>query len=71
MASILKISNEDIRKARKAGFKRKKPSKPKAKTELALENWIARYNNWVKDAKSKISDGKKLDALKKQVRDAR
>jgi len=69
MAALSKISKEDIRQARKGGFKRKAPSKPRGKKTTAnIESYIVRYNQWVKDAKTKISEHKKLEALKKQIR---
>jgi hypothetical protein len=66
--AFLKFSPEELRNAKKAGFKRKKPRKPKSKTLAALTSFQERYNQYVKDMKQAASDGKKLEALKKEVR---
>ncbi len=69
MASIMSISAEELRLARKGKFKRKKPKKPKAGAGLATyENWISRYNQWCKDAKHAASDYKKKEKIREQVR---
>lgn len=79
MATIAKLTSDQLSAARKAGFKRKKPKKPKASATLTvMENWVTRNNDWVKDAKSKVasvkkkegkkdSDAKKREALKRQI----
>lgn len=57
--SLLKISADELRKSRKSGFKRKAPKKPKRSASVqVLENYISRYNSWVKDAKA---SAKKID----------
>ena len=79
MAAIKKLSAEELRKARKSGFKRKKPKKPKASASLTvLENWVSRYNQWVDDAKAKIKQAaekerekKKREDLKAKIRNVR
>lgn len=69
MATLSKISTEDLRKARKAGFKKKAPKKPKQSASLAtMESYVSRYNQWCKDARQKVADGKKRETLKKQIR---
>lgn len=71
MASILKISTEELRKARKGGFKKKKPKKPKSSASLTtFENWISRNNDFVKEAKQRAKDYEKKEKLKKQIRNA-
>ena len=66
--SLSKISNEELRKARKAGFKRKKPKMPKKSASYAsLEGYVGRYNEWVKLAKEKSSEVSKKETLKKQI----
>jgi len=53
---ISSITADQLRKARKSGYKRKKPKKPSAKSSLTtLENWILRYNEWVRGAKESIA----------------
>jgi len=64
----LTFTNDDKRRARLAGFRKKAPKKPKGKTENSLENYIDRYNDWVKEMKDKAKEGKRLDDLKDQVR---
>lgn len=57
MATPKKFSKSDLSKARKAGFKRKKPKRPKQSASLTVwENYVARWNNWVDDAKAKIKE---------------
>lgn len=69
MASLMKLSAEQLRLARKAGFKRKAPKKPKQSASLAtMEGYVARHNQWVKDAKSRIAGEKRREKLKKQIR---
>jgi len=67
----LTFSSDDKRRARLAGFRKKAPKKPKGKSENSLENYLSRYNDWVKDMKDKAKEGKKLDDLKEQVRKAK
>lgn len=59
MAKPIKITDADVKNARAAGFKRKKPKKPKSKTEKSLNSYIERYNGWAKDLKSKAAEGRK------------
>jgi len=66
---LSKISREDIRKARKAGFKKKALKKPKASASLGvIENYISRQNDWIKEAKARIQQSKKLDSARKQLK---
>ena len=44
---VMYYTNEEMTKAKLGGFKKKKPKKPKSKTERALMNYISKYNNWV------------------------
>jgi len=68
MAKLASLSTEDQRKARKGGFKRKAPKKPKSKTVNSIESYIDRHNQWVKDARAAITKHNKLETLKKQIR---
>jgi len=63
-----KFTPEDLRNARKAGFKKKKPKKPKTKTYNALERFQDRYNQWVKDLKAAATKGKKLESMRRDLR---
>lgn len=67
--ALSKVTAEQIRLARKAGFKKKAPKKPKQSASLAtLEGYVSRHNDWAKQLKAAISAGKKREALKKAIR---
>lgn len=60
--------------AKLAGFRTKKPKKPKSKTVRSLESYIVRYNAWVDKLKERAKTGqvkvdakKKLESLKHQI----
>jgi hypothetical protein len=64
MAAIKKISAADLAAARKAGFKRKKPKKPRAGASLlALENFVSKYNAWIDQAREKIKAANAKQAM--------
>lgn len=68
MAALKKLSSNDLRLAKKAGFGRKKPKKPKRSAGVsAKESYIARWNEYVDAAKEKIKEQKKIAALNKQI----
>jgi len=67
--TVLKYSEEDKRNARKGGFKKKRPKKPKSKTHASITSYIKRYNQWVKDLKEAAKKGRELDSLKDKMRD--
>jgi len=68
-------TSEQLKKARKAGFKAARPDKPKAGATLTvLENWCTRYDTWVdkvhagvKKENGKISDEKKRIDLRTSI----
>lgn len=69
-----KYTETEMQAAKLAGFKTKKPKKPKTKTANALKNYIVRYNVWVdklkakaKVGKVKLDEKKRLDALKAKI----
>lgn len=69
MAKLAQLSASEKTAARRAGYKRKAPAKPKSNASLAvLERYVERYNDWVKGARAAIAEMKKRDALAKQVR---
>lgn len=68
MAQLASYSAEDLRNAKKAGFKAKKPKKPKAKTHASLTGYVERYNDWVKRMKETAKKGKELKTLREQIR---
>lgn len=69
MASIKKISDATLKDARKGGFKRKKPKKPKQSASYTtLVNWIDRWNNWCRDAEMKAKEYRQREKLIGQIR---
>lgn len=69
MATIKKLTPAELASARRAGYKRKKPKKPRASATLnALEAFVARYNEWVDGARAKIKEKAAKDsAVKKRI----
>lgn len=64
--ALIKVSSDEIRKARKAGFKRKAPKKPKKSASLStLESYVSRHNEWAKSLKEA---GRSLDKKAKLVK---
>tara|TARA_B100001113_G_C20582645_1_gene393901 strand:+ start:86 stop:298 length:213 start_codon:yes stop_codon:yes gene_type:complete len=61
------ISKEELRLAKKGGFKKKAPRKPKKYTESQMINYLEKYKNWAKELKDFAKRGRKLDNLMKQV----
>ena len=68
----IKVSPEEIRLARKAGFRKKKPKKPKMSASTHVkERWItSRWNPWAKEVKSKAAEGRKKEKLDNAIRSA-
>ncbi len=69
LKAIKKYSAEDVRMARKGGFKGKKPKKPKAsslKTEVQYNAYVDRVNTWIE----KVMEGKKKYLEAKKIKDA-
>lgn len=66
--SPVKVSDAELKLARKAKFKKKKPSKPKGTmTESKYNSYIERYNSWAKEVKSYAKEGKKLESAKDKL----
>ena len=65
-----KYTDTERRNARKAGFKRKAPKKPKmsSKSPEVYERYISRYNEWVDQMKAKAKDYARTNKLKEAVR---
>lgn len=62
------ISPDKLRSARKAGFKKKAPKKPKRSASLsAMENYLARVRDFNKEAQNAINSAKKKIALRKKI----
>lgn len=69
MATLAKLSDSDKKAARRAGYKRKAPAKPKMSASTAvMERYVERWNDWVKGARAAIADAKKRETLRKQIR---
>jgi len=64
---VLYYTSDEMSRAKAGGFKKKKPKKPKSKTERALSNYVSKYNAWVKELKQKAKEGKKLYDLRNAV----
>lgn len=69
--NLKSLSESELREARRAGFKRKKPKKGKLKTMNAIEGYADRWNRFVDDAKAKIQEKKKEEAEKQRVKQLR
>lgn len=68
MALHKKPTSDQIRDARKGGYRTKRPRKPKAGASLTvLENWETRYNDWCKGITEGASNGKKRENLKREI----
>jgi len=66
--ALSKYTADELRAARKAGFRSKCPKRPKMNAGVsALENYIARHNDWVKRMKSAKSSETKKTALRKSI----
>jgi len=65
------LSKEDLRLARKAGFKKKAPKKPKKMSENNMMSYLTKYREWEKEAKVFAKQGRKLDGLYRQVKATR
>ena len=56
-----------LKAARKFGFKKKKPKKPKSKTISSIENYLHKCKEWAAEAKHAAAQYKKLESLKKAL----
>ncbi len=66
--SFVKVSTEEISMARKAGFKKKKPTKPKGKlTELKVKTFKDKHNAWAKEVKAYAAKQKATEKLKAEI----
>lgn len=66
-------SESEKRNARKAGFKKKAPKKPRmsSKNLDTMERWVERYNEWVREMKTKASEAKRLESIRHDIRNAK
>ena len=69
MVAIKKYTAADMTAAKAAGFKTKKPKKPKAKTDKSLDGYAVRYNVWVDKLKTKAVAGRVKLAKAKTLAD--
>lgn len=68
MATLKTITTKELSEARKGGFNRKKPKRPKQSSSLtSLESYIDRYNKYVDDAKAKAKEHREREQLKKKI----
>ena len=65
--TVLKYTDEDLRYAKKGGFKKKKPSLKKTGSYTQIMNRVKRYNQWVNDLKHCAKKGRDLDKLKANI----
>ena len=66
--SVSKINPDELRLARKAGFRKKAPKKPGRGASLTvLENYVSRHNNFVKEVKAAAAKARKLTSMQKQI----
>jgi len=61
------FTSQQIKDARRAGFKMKVPKKPKRKTEDSIQNYFVRYNNWVDRMKDAASQGAAIRTKREQI----
>lgn len=67
---ITAVSNEELKLARLAKFKKKKPKKGKLTTLSSKENYIDKYNAWAKEVKEYAKEGKKLKSINDELKKA-
>lgn len=62
-SKIMAVTREQIREARKAGYRKKKPKKPtgKQKTMNSMDEWLSKVDDWEKDIKKAAALQKKID----------
>jgi len=64
-----KPTSDEISKARRGGYRNKRPRKPKANASLpVMENWAGRYNEWCKGVKQGVKDYATKDKLRTEIR---
>ncbi len=66
--AIKKLKPEDLKCARRAGFRRKKPKKGSIKTITQYNAFAERYNSWADAARAKAKEWKQKEAEKKKVK---
>jgi len=71
MATIKTYSDHDLRLAKKAGFKLKKPALKKTGTYNQIISRVSRYNQWVEKLKAKAKQGRELEKIKASIDKAR
>jgi hypothetical protein len=62
------LSAKELAEARKAGFKRKAPKKPKKNAGVtAFQSYLERVKEYERAAKAKAAEFRKRETLKKRV----
>ncbi len=63
-----KPTSDEMKKARGAKFRRKRPKKPKANASLGvMENYVSRYNDWCRDVKAKAKEYESKHKLRETI----
>jgi len=67
--AMKKFTAEELRKARKSGFRKKAPKKPKTSASVStLESYVSRFNAYVDEMKAKAKETDKKDKLLKEIK---
>jgi hypothetical protein len=62
------LSSKELQDAKKAGFKRKAPKKPKRNAGVnAMLSYLERVKEYERGAKAKAAEFRKREALKKRI----
>jgi hypothetical protein len=64
-------TSDELKKARRAGFKRKRPKQPKRVTENSVSNYLTKYNEWVRELKAAAKNYGKKKSTRKTVAELR
>ena len=56
-----------LKAARLAGFKKRKPKKPKSKTVSQMKAYISKYKEWEKEMSKYAAKGKEIQKLKDYI----
>lgn len=66
-STSVRITSTIEQDARRYGFKKKKPKKPKSKTIASLEKYLLRVTTWKKEQAHAAAQYRRLQSLKKRV----
>ncbi len=54
--------------AKLAGFKKKKPSKPKSKTLTQMKNYLDKYKTWESEMSKYAMKGREIQKMKDKIK---